>query len=345
MILLNISDIAKHLETKLNQAIVNEITEAQATNTTTYFDNERETFRFRLYIDTGTYKGYDYLKRGAMPNANGGFNQADISLFPTNKYVRYINGIFSVNESNIEGANSVNLTFSTSVEFLIPIDEGKDDTYHTEEMVASVRRIIDNAMALNYYGDFEGFNLGVNYGLGLTGARALRGHIGDSVLLSAHFVYSLVENGINSTEVKMQLDNGENGYIQLSVPRQGFSRVEVQEADNDLEQDNFDAKVTSISSQLTITFDMPSAKDELGNIVNDFIVNGVNPARVLKITYPNMTGTKTSTKIVKFAESTLNTEKTLNASNTVVLVEALVYNEVTVLTPLAQAYVEAQNGE
>ena len=345
MNLLNISDIAKHLETKLNQAIVNEIAEAKATNTSTYFDNERETFRFRLYIDTGTYKGFDYLKRGALPNADGSYNQADISLYPTNKYVRYINGIFSVNESNIEGTTSVNLTFSTSVEFLIPLDEVKDDTYHTEEMVASVRRIIDNAMALNYYGDFDGFNLGVNYGLGLTGARALRGHIGDSVTLTAYFVYSFVENGINSTEVIIELDNGNDGYITLGVPRQGFSRVEVQEADNDLEQDDFDAKVTSLSSQLTITFDMPSAKDTLGDIVNEFIAEGTNPARLLNITYPNSTGTKTVTKIVKFAESTLNTEKTLNASNTVILVEALAYNEVTTLTPLAQAYVEANNGE
>lgn len=343
MILLNISDIAKHLETKLNQAIVNEITQAQATNIATYFDNERETFRFRLYIDTGTYKGYDYLKRGATPNADGSYNQADISLFPTNKYVRYINGIFSVNESNIEGTSSVNLTFSTSVEFLIPLDEGKDDTYHTEEMVASVRRLIDNAMSLNYYGDFDGFNLGVNYGLGLTGARALRGHIGDSVTLSAYFVYSLVENGINSTEVKLELDNGNNGYITLGVPRQGFSRLEAQEADVDLEQDDLDSKVTTLSSQLTITFDMPSTKDPLGDIVNDFIIDGINPARVLKITYPKANGiTKVVTKIVKFAESTLNTEKALNASNTVVLVEAMTNNEVTELTPLAQGVL---NGE
>lgn len=331
MELINISSIVEHLETKLNRAIVQDI---QEKGEQSYFENERETFRFRLCLDTGTYKGFDYLKRGATPNADGGFTQAQISPNLTRKYVRYINGLFTVNESTIEGVESPNLTFSVSVEFCIPIDQDKDDTYRTEEMIGSVRALIDNAMALNEYSDFDGYNMGVGYGLGLTGSRQQRGQVGDSITLMAYFTYAFVANGINSTEITITIDDN----ITVSVPRQGFSRVASQESDVDLEDASGTAKVSTLSSVFTINFDRPSKKDALGDMINTWLLTGENIAHKVDISMPTRTGNTTVTKIMVFAETTANTERTLNASNTVMLAEAMINNEVVLLSTEAQRY-------
>jgi hypothetical protein len=330
MNLVNITDIAKHLESKLNKAIVNEIETSQSS----YFNNDRETYRFRIYVDTGTYKGFDYLKRGAVSNAEGGFNLADISQYKTNKYVRYINAIMTVTESNIESVTSLNMTFGINLEILIPIDAGKDSTYYTEEMVASVRNIVDNAMALNEYTDFDGYNLGVAYGLGVTGTREQRGQIGDSINLYARFVYNLVESGINSTEIKLTIDD----TISLNVTRQGFSRNANQEADTDLQEGDGISKVSNLSSLFTINFDLPSRKTPLGDMLNRFILTGQNVGHKVKIEIPTSTGTEIYTKIMCFSDATLNTELQLNASNTATLSEVMTSNEVVQLSPQAQAY-------
>ena len=335
MNLINITDIAKHLESKLNKAIVNEIETSQAS----YFENDRETYRFRIYVDTGTYKGFDYLKRGAVSNAEGGFNLvADISQYKTNKYVRYINAIMTVTESNIESVASLNMTFGINLEILIPIDAGKDSTYYTEEMVASVRNIVDNAMALNENTDFDGYNLGVAYGLGVTGTREQRGQIGDSINLYARFVYNLVESGINSTEIKLTIDD----TITLNVTRQGFSRNANQEADTDLQAGDGISKVSNLSSLFTINFDLPSRKTPLGDMLNRFILTGQNIGHKVKIEIPTSTGTEIYTKIMCFSDATLNTELQLNASNTATLSEVMTSNEVVQLSPRAQAYLQGE---
>lgn len=333
MELVNISSVVKYLEQKLNKAIMNDI---QEKGQASYFDNERETFRFRLCLDTGEYKGFDYLKRGALPDNNGEYTKYQITPYLTKKYIRYINGLFTVNESSIEGVESPNLTFSVSVEFCIPIDAEKDDTHYTEEMVGSVRTIIDNAVALNEYNDFDGFNMGVNYGLGLTGTRAQRGLVGDSITLTAYFVYSFVADGINSTEITLTIDD----TITVNVPRQGLSRQATQEADIDLLDQDGASKVSTISSVFTINFDRPSKKDALGDMITNYLLTGENIAHKVVISIPTTTGNKRVTKIMCFAESTANTERTLNASNSVTLAEAMINNEIISLSTEAQEYLQ-----
>ncbi len=343
-------DIVKHLEKKLNLAIVADINSATAENPSK-FDNDRETFRFRLWLDTGKYKGYDYLKRGAMSNTEGSFNQADISLNLTRKYVRYINGIVSILDSNIEGVsiqdktNTANLTFTASVEFLIPLDNNDDDVRYTEEMVGSVRSIIDNAMMLNSYDDFGGYNMGVNYGIGSTGTRAMRGHIGDSITLSAAVNYVFVAEGVNSTEIRLFIDG-----IEVISPRKGYSRVASQEADIPSDTEDGASKNITGSTAFSINFDKPTQKTALDDIITSWLFdvqfNGQNThdmVHLVTIIHPYDNEQQRIDKLMTFHEITESTEKALNASNTVIMVEAMVGNKFDNLSYEAEYYLE--NGE
>lgn len=320
---MNVLDIKNNLQTKLNIAITNEITSKQANGQFTPLESDRETYRFKLFLDTADYQGYDYLKRGAVPNENGEFDDSAISEFPTAKYVNYLNGVIEIVDSNVEGginitedstsADPTNLTFTADVVFFVPLTSMPDAD--TMELIGTIRTIIDNAMRLNTYADFNGYNMSVVYSLGRTGEREIRKGVGDSITLSCAIQYAFVEGGINSTQISVKYGN-----TVIYAPTKALSRIASQEANVDLETDNNASKNVTLSTVFTLSFDTPLTNGDFGDIATEFLLDGdTGTTYSIDVTI----GEKTRTMQMSFNEVAVSAQNTLNAGLAVKLVEAL----------------------
>lgn len=307
--MISILDIVKNLEDKLNSSLLEKSSENML------LDNGNELYKFKLFLDAGDYIGYDYFS-----DENG---NVDI-----NKRVKYINGLMTVLESNIEGALSQNLTFSTMLELLIPLENVSDNTM---ELVGTIRGVIDEALSLNSYQKIESYNVGVTYSLAGTGQREIRPLIGDSISLFCYVSYSFVAGGVNSTEITMKIDG-----CDVNSPRMGYSRVANQEADIDSNTTDGCATNVTGSTIFTINFDKPIQKSKLDDIIADFVLNGTNEAHYVEITEPTENGQTTISKYMIFNEANQNTETTLNASTSVTMVEAMMNNGLVKLSSGAQ---------
>lgn len=318
---MDILDIAHKLEEKLNIALENEIAQHVDLNQVTPLFNGRETFRFKLFVDTADYMGYDYLKRF---DENGGFDSSDLSKTQKNKLVRYINGVISVVDSNVQGGvnfednfaeKDVNLTFTTNVIFFIPLTSEDNDTM---ELIGTIRNIIDNAMKLNTFAEFSGYNMSINYSLGRTGERMQRKGVGDSITLNCTIQYGFVQGGINSTQIAIRYGNSI-----VYAPSKSLSRVSTQEANVDLESDNNAAKNTTISTCFTLHFNKPLQQGDIDGQALYYLL--YNRADALDIEIAILTGggeIATEMKMV-FNEVSITGENTLNAGLSITMVEAM----------------------
>ncbi|MBQ4509788.1 MAG: hypothetical protein II984_03600 [Clostridia bacterium] len=307
--MISILDIVKNLEDKLNSSLIKKSSENTA------LDNGSESYKFKLFLDAGDYIGYDYFSD----------EKGNVDI---NKRVKYINGLMTVLESNIEGALSQNLTFSTMLELLIPLENASDNTM---ELVGAIRGVIDEALSLNSYQKIESYNVGVTYSLAGTGQREVRPLIGDSISLFCYVSYSFVAGGVNSTEITMKIDG-----CDVNSPRMGYSRVANQEADIDSNTTDGCATNVTGSTIFTINFDKPIQKSKLDDIIADFVLNGTNEAHYVEITEPTENGQTTISKYMIFNEANQNTETTLNASTSVTMVEAMMNNGLVKLSSGAQ---------
>lgn len=319
---MNILDIVSNLENKLNVAIKNKISQDTQNEFYTPLNNARETYRFKLFLDTANYMGYDYLKRTASVTETGTFEDSSLSDILTNKVVRYINGVISVVDSNVEGGinladnsqatSDTNLTFSANVLFFIPLTSADNDTM---ELVGTVREIIDNAMQLNTYADFNGYNMSVAYSLGRTGERLIRKGVGDSITINCTIQYGFVEGGINSTQIRIKCGNSI-----IYAPSKSLTRVSTQEANVDLSSDSNSSKSTTISSCLTLSFSKPFQNTEFDGKAAYYMLYGdTGEVFDLEISFVNLT----ETIPMVFNEVSITGENTLNAGLSITMVEAM----------------------
>ena len=320
---MNILDIVENLENKLNIALENKVSQTIQNNQISPLYNGRETFRFKLFLDTANYMGYDYLKR--FETVDGKFNTADISPTQKNNVVRYINGVISVVDSNVQGGvnllettqatSDVNLTFSAGVVFFIPLTGADNDTM---ELVGTIREIIDNAMRLNTYADFNGYNMSVAYSLGRTGERLIRKGVGDSITINCNIHYGFVEGGTNSTQLVISYGNSI-----VYAPSKSLSRVSTQEANVDLGSDNNATKNTTISTCFTLHFNKPLQNGDFDLRAISYMLEGTNNIYQIKIGIGWGGRMKEKTIPMIFNEVSITGENTLNAGLSITMVEAL----------------------
>ena len=303
-------NIVHYLENKLNRAL-----EENMSNHV--LNNERETFAFNLFLDAGDYKSFDYIKQG-FTIADEGFK----SVNPTNRFCNYINGILTVGESNVEGAEFPIITFSTMLELLVPL-RSLDDTGDSAELVGAIRDVLDEALSINEYGSFEGYNMGVSYSLAGTGQRDLKAKIGDSLSLYCYISFAFVSEGVNSSDYILQIKDDNGAWQTIDTQRKGFSRVSVIETEVSSETETGEAGCIQGNSVFTINFDKPVQKTIVDAMIADYLVNGLNPVREVKLTIPILNGEIESFRNMIISEVSHNTEKVLNASQTVSMVDAL----------------------
>lgn len=265
---LKIKDVVKSLETKLNTAIMQYI-EGLGSEFSP-LETDRYTTRFLLHTDTSKYNGFEWLKPTAQPNSDGSFSDSSISLVPSGKFVRLINGIVSVTGSNVEGGFTLeqkipkNIAFGVSLTLLIPIIDENDS-----ELITTIRDIIDNAMSLNYFGEFAGYNMSVVYSLGRTGERTSFKGIGDFISLNCEIDYAFVEGGINSTQMLVKYGN-----TLIYTTSKSISRVATQKSDVVLTENDNEAKSVTQSTVLTLQLDKPLQLGEFDRICTEFALIG-----------------------------------------------------------------------
>ena len=311
---LNLLNIVTYIENKLNAALRQEIND----NGNTVLDNDRETYAFKLFLDAGNYEAYDYIKPG-MNITDEGFE----SINPTNKFCNYINGIITVTESNVQGVESPILTFSTMLELLIPLREINENST-SMELVGSIRKVIDNALSKNEYAAFDNYNMGMAYSLAGTGSRDIKSRIGDSLSLYVYIAFSFVANGVNSTEIKAYVMIN-NNYVEIPALRLGYARVSNQEKDVSSESTNGSAGAITSDTAFSFNFDKPVQKTDIDDLFREYLLLGRNEIYTVKIVEPKSDGTSlTYEKQMVINEVTRNTDTTLNASETVTMIEALV---------------------
>lgn len=323
---MNILDIVNNLENKLNIALENEIAQKIQNEQFTPLFNGRETFRFKLFLDTANYMGYDYLKRFSTDTEKPGtFDERDLSNTPKNNLVRYINGVISVIDSNVQGGvnlsdetqstSDVNLTFSAGVVFFIPLTSADNDTM---ELVGTIREIIDNAMRLNTYADFNGYNMSVAYSLGRTGERLIRKGVGDSITINCNIQYGFVQGGINSTQIAIKYGNST-----VYAPSKSLSRVSAQEANVDLGSGDNATKNTTVSTGFTLHFNKPLQYGDIDNAAVFYLLeNNLQPLEIELVISNGVTQISRTIPMI-FNEVSITGENTLNAGLSITMVEAL----------------------
>ena len=323
---MNILDIVNNLENKLNIALENEIAQKIQNEQYTPLFNGRETFRFKLFLDTANYMGYDYLKRFSTNTEKPGtFDERDLSNTPKNNLVRYINGVISVIDSNVQGGvnlsddtqstSDVNLTFSAGVVFFIPLTSADNDTMG---LVGTIREIIDNAMRLNTYADFNGYNMSVAYSLGRTGERLIRKGVGDSITINCSIQYGFVQGGTNSTQLVISYGNSI-----VYAPLKSLSRVSTQEANVDLGSETNATKNTTISTSFTLHFNKPLQNGDFDLSAISYMLVGGNNIYQIKIGIGWGGRMMERTIPMIFNEVSITGENTLNAGLSITMVEAL----------------------
>ncbi len=333
--MIDISFFAQSLENLLNDEV-----EAQILAGNTTLDNGRVTYRFLIHTDGGEYKDYDYI------NGNG-----NISAEPTNKIVRYINCEFDTTGSQIDGVLSVEMSFNSRLEILVPlVNAGRGNK--KLELINTIRQVIDNTFRLNSSGVYSvgdvdnkiDYNYGVIYQLAETGAREKRAEIGDSELMTAYLAYFLVQDGVNSADFKIYIDGNRVYFTRL-----GFNRGSTNESNVPSDSTNGAGNNVPSSSVFGLNFDMPTRTNGADSIISQYLFKGVNPARLVEVRTPfdaNNNGNPGGTPIPNrylmiFNEISNNAETAKFASTTVTMVEA---SEGLPLSPYAQQNWGVNNG-
>ena len=307
---LNTLNIAHYLEDKLNRVLKENMSNP-------ILNNERETFAFKIFLDAGDFKSFDYIKQGYTV-ADEGFE----SVNPTNRFCNYINGILTIGESNIEGADFPIITFSTMLELLVPL-RSLDESGETMELVSAIRDVLDEALSVNEYGAFENYNMGVSYSLAGTGQRDLKAKIGDSLSLYCYISFSFVSEGVNSVDYILKIKDDNGKWQTIDTQRKGFSRVAVLETEVSSDTETGEAGCIQGNSVFTINFDKPVQKTMIDLMITEYLIYGENPVRDVELTIPTINGEKTTTRRMIISEVSHNTEQVLNASQTVSMVDAL----------------------
>lgn len=296
----------------IDMSVFAEAIEEQLNAGMAILDTENLIYRFRVYVDGGEYRDFDYL------NPNG-----SISIEQTNRIVRYINCEFDTTGSRSEGVLSVEMSFTARLQVMIPLintGRGKKKL----ELVTKIRQIMDDTFRINSTNSYEvdgtTYTYGVLYQLADTGDREKRAEVGDSIILTAFLSYFFVQDGVNSTDFELYLDQMGDAAHQVKFTRLGFNRGCTNESVIPSDSTNGAGKNITTSTVFGLNFDMPLRNGEVDKEIERFLFNGKKTPHSVHIVTP--LGAPIEYKMI-FSDVSINAETTKFASVTVSMVEAL----------------------
>lgn len=294
-------------------------------------DNGRVILWFNVSAGANDFKKAQNLKPGKYPD--------DIDAFSDNflgRKVQYIpcemTQIFSDNENN--GNQGINIFLNTQITFKIPLKNHLSET--TLEFAESLKQIIDYTFSTNRNIMIEDddiiYSIGVNYSLANTGIREQAVYIGDSVELTAIVTYSVIDFGVNSSKIVIEIDGAP-----IKSTAYGLCRALVSSAEIGAEE-NGTSKTTIDGHMFTLSFVSPLRNDLLGDEIAAFLLtNGqYKVAHLVSIEMPIRGSTIHRDFLMVFNEVKLNGEKTLNAALDVTMSEVLYIDGAVELSEYAE---------
>lgn len=323
--MIDITYFAQTVENLLNGEILSQIAQGNE-----ILNTDRVTYRFKVMLDGGEFKDFDYLNYGMAPESIGAISQEQ-----TNKIVRYINCELDITGSKSDGVQSVEMAIQSRLEVMIPLtNAGKKKA--RLELVNTIRQVIDNAFRLNSSGTIPDAESGITYNFGIiyqiadTGDRDKRQEIGDSVTLTAFLSFFVVQEGVNSSSYELYIDG-----IRVPFTRLGFNRGAQLESNLPSDSPNGAGKNTPTSTVFGLNFDMPTRKGALGELLSDFLYGGQSLAHFVQVV-DAVTGGAPYQYLMLFQDVSNNAETTKFASCSVTMAEAL--KEGNTLSAYAQEY-------
>ncbi len=290
----NILNFAMTIQEELNQIITADLTERKST----------ANIQFRIFADMAKYK------------------QADRAL---NSVTTYINGCLTTDTTDVTTLNNelamavISLTF----EFITPTKAPRgltlpdDDGQHTFPLY--IRNIIQAYFSQNKAYTVVGetgkmFTGGAKFELLNTGVADMPIGIGTSLTYSAGITYYLVEKGVNSSAIKIELD-GVPLPFENAVP----TRSPAMQSDVSSNGQNYISKNYVTSSAFAVDVTMPSVDTTAGRELLSWLLDGVpNMAHFLKITWGTL---KTAYYLITFGDVNASVTDIKSAGHTFALTE------------------------
>ena len=240
--MINLTQYAQQIETGLNDLVDNSI-------------------RFVVWSDIGKYK------QGARQG---------------NSVTRYINCLLTRAPGQINTGNSGLIIASDSItlQVAVPTDPpratGLEDNPEVNmdvyEFVEKIRNVMDAYFSqniINGYTDENGktYQTGMQYSLSATGNTDLAPTIGTYITFSVYITVNIVQNGINSREVKIYIDGEEVPFLTASPNRASVKATDVYAGSNESE-------TVVTSTAFIVEISQPATTGRIADQFNEYLLYG-----------------------------------------------------------------------
>ena len=279
-------------------------------------NNGQDLYNFWLVTDTAKFK---------KPTRN------------KNEITEYVNGLFSVNGSDVSTLNNGNLvsTLNCTLKIIMRMKGYEEDILTTPEKegeepqliaygdlsrIQIMRSYLDNAFQGNDYDTMfdekdaeKEYIVSAVYDFAQSGIRGQVEKIGNSYTFTTNIYYVIVQQGINSRSAQFRLDN-------VIIPYQAFTCYRTPTMDGNVYANSADGSTKNLTSQTTfsISFELPALDDAVTSNMFDFMNNGrMNQAHFFT---QEINGKKTH-RLVAYGEIKLIGQTIENLGQTLSIVE------------------------
>lgn len=238
-----------------------------------------------------------------------------------NTVTEYINGVFSLVTSDISNLTdgTVIATQQARLDVILRLpDYTADEEYNgeiyegIETRLSQVRAILNNLTQkseLSQITDIKGveYSLSTVYQNAVTGERRFVPNIGDSFTYTLFIYYILIEKGVNSRDILLNLD----GYI---LPFEAGTITRSKTFDANVFSDTTDGSIENIPIQanFNISFEFPLTQNNFFETILDNILGNDKLNTVHSLRFYDTKSQKEKIFLVSLAENSLNFETIKN---------------------------------
>lgn len=193
-----------------------------------------------------------------------------------NDITEYINGICRVSNSSLTPLKSLSiLTMSVEVEFCVRVDNLEKDANGNYIEVLNIQALCENfvnsqnGQTITLTEEDKTYVLAVNTEMPIVGVERLVTPLGKCLPITLQIFYTMVENGVNSSNVSLYIGGEEVPYTDLTIDRV-FVNTVAQKATEEV------GKTINEQNSVSISFVAPLTTTALGNDYTDIILDGGN---------------------------------------------------------------------
>lgn len=193
-----------------------------------------------------------------------------------NDITEYINGICRVSNSSLTPLKSLSiLTMNVEVEFCIRVDNLEKDANGNYIEVLNIEALCENfvnsqnGQTITLTEEDKTYVLAVNTEMPIVGVERLVTPLGKCLPITLQIFYTMVENGVNSSNVSLYIGGEEVPYTDLTIDRV-FVNTVAQKATEEV------GKTINEQNSVSISFVAPLTTTALGKDYTDIILDGGN---------------------------------------------------------------------